>query len=74
MVERLLCYRAFTDIEFNPQKSINCQAHAVALCVALHQRGLLDEAMTSKNAFLRVTCGIKKEAQYAADGQQLALL
>ena len=28
-------YQWFTDIEFNPQKSINCQARAVAIYVAL---------------------------------------
>ncbi|WP_413680488.1 DUF6977 family protein [Psychrobacter sp. I-STPA6b] len=31
----LLSYDAFTDIEFNPKKSINCQVHAVALFCAL---------------------------------------
>lgn len=36
--DQLLQYDAFTDIEFNPQKSINCQAHAAALYVALKKR------------------------------------
>lgn len=42
----------FTDIEFNPKKSINCQAHATAIALALRHRGLLNPAIASKNAFL----------------------
>jgi hypothetical protein len=37
----LLEYDAFTDIEFNPQRSLNCQAYTAALYVALHRKGLL---------------------------------
>ena len=33
----LLQYRAFTDIEFNPDKSFNCQAYSAALFVSLFQ-------------------------------------
>ncbi|WP_230661662.1 DarT1-associated NADAR antitoxin family protein [Psychrobacter sp. I-STPA10] len=50
----LLSYDAFTDIEFNPKKSINCQAHAVALFCALLRRGLLDKVMQSQSQFLRI--------------------
>ncbi|WP_149589554.1 DarT1-associated NADAR antitoxin family protein [Tabrizicola flagellatus] len=32
---RIAEYPAFTDIEFNPAVSVNCQAHSVALAVAL---------------------------------------
>lgn len=53
MTEQLLDYSAFTDIEFNPDRSINCQAYAVALYVSLHKRCLLEEATSSKDAFLR---------------------
>lgn len=54
MTERLLEYSAFTDIEFNPERSINCQAYSVALYISLHKRCLLAEAMSSKEAFLRI--------------------
>lgn len=36
-------YDGFTDIEFNPGKSINCQAEAAALFVALSRQGLLEQ-------------------------------
>lgn len=39
----LLEYEGFTDIEFNPEKSINCQACSAALYVFLARGGLLQE-------------------------------
>lgn len=47
----LLAYDAFTDIEFNPQKSINCQAEAAAIYVSLSKQGLLEEALKDKERF-----------------------
>ena len=43
LAEKVLTYRAFSDIAFNPNKSINCQAYAAALYVSLYERGLLSE-------------------------------
>jgi len=54
IIEQLTDYSAFTDIEFNPERSINCQAYSVALYISLHKRGLLEEATSSKEAFLRI--------------------
>lgn len=45
-------YAAFTDIEFNPKKSINCQAYSAALFLALEKRGLLTEALRGRDAFV----------------------
>jgi len=53
MTGQLLDYSAFTDIEFNPERSINCQAYSVSLYISLHKRCLLEEATASKEAFLR---------------------
>ncbi|MGI2152236.1 DarT1-associated NADAR antitoxin family protein [Shewanella oncorhynchi] len=47
-------YKAFSDIEFNPKKSINCQAHAVALYLSLKGNNLLKQALESPDAFLDV--------------------
>ncbi len=52
--EQILEYEAFTDIEFNPQKSINCQAEAAAIYVSLQKQGVLNEALKSKEIFLDV--------------------
>ncbi len=54
LTEHLLEYSAFTDIEFNPERSINCQAYSVALYLSLHKRNLLDDALSSKDSFLRI--------------------
>lgn len=45
----------FTDIEFNPAKSINCQARSCAMFVALQARDALDQAVSSFDDFLAVT-------------------
>lgn len=50
---QLTQYDGFTDIEFNPEKSVNCQAYSAALYVALSARGLLDSALESQAHFLQ---------------------
>jgi hypothetical protein len=52
--DQLCQYVGFTDIEFNPERSINCQARSCALFVALTKGHLLDEAMSSETAFVRL--------------------
>lgn len=46
LAERLLAYDAFTDIEFNPAKSLNCQARAAARFAGLSRAGALGDAET----------------------------
>lgn len=41
LAKQLVSYSAFTDIEFNPQKGSNCQAHAAAMFVSLYKKELL---------------------------------
>jgi hypothetical protein len=50
----ILQFSAFTDIEFNPEKSINCQAYSAALFVSLHKRGLLERALKSDQEYLSI--------------------
>jgi hypothetical protein len=38
-------YSGFTDIEFNPKKSINCQAYSAALYVSLTHNKLIDKSL-----------------------------
>lgn len=42
LTKEILEYQAFTDIEFNPQKSLNCQAFSAALYSAMIKNELLD--------------------------------
>lgn len=57
LTNELLTYDAFTDIVFNPEKSINCQARATAVYVSLRKNGLLEEALQSKESFLNIVYG-----------------
>lgn len=51
LMNAVLQYDAFTDIEFNPKKSLACQAGAAAKFVALHRAGKLDR-IRSADTFL----------------------
>lgn len=51
LAKEILDYNTFTDIEFNPKKSINCQASSVALFVSLSKNKLLDKVLISKEIF-----------------------
>jgi uncharacterized protein DUF6977 len=51
---KLYEYGGFSDIEFNPFRSINCQARSIALFLSLMRRGQLDEAVQSPSSFIRV--------------------
>lgn len=50
-LKRLGSLDGFTDIEFNPEKSVNCQARSCAFFVALEKRNLLDSAIRSFSTF-----------------------
>ena len=43
LAQEVLSYDAFTDVEFNPNRSINCQAKAAAVYVSLCKAGLKDK-------------------------------
>ncbi len=55
--EELLSYGSFTDIEFNPKKSINCQAKAVAIYVGFCQAQRINEAEESSADFRKIVYG-----------------
>ena len=51
--KKLYAYKGFTDVEFNPHRSINCQARSAALFLTLMQCGELSPALQSPIAFLQ---------------------
>jgi len=55
LASAVLEYEGFSDIEFNPKKSINCQAYAVALYVSLQKNNHLKFALNSPDNFLKAT-------------------
>jgi hypothetical protein len=63
-------FAGFTDIEFNPGQSINCQARSCALFVALCRKGLLEDAIASPARFIQ-TVSVDSFAQpYSDDVRQ----
>ena len=58
LADEVLRYDGFTDIEFNPTKSINCQAFSAALFVTLSFSSLLNDALESPEAFADVVSPI----------------
>ena len=54
LVEQVMMFDAFTDIEHNPERSINCQARSVVKVVGLARAGLLADALQSPRAFLEL--------------------
>jgi len=53
-LDELCTYTAFTDIEFNPAKSINCQAKTCAILVSLIKQQKIEEALSSKEKFIEM--------------------
>lgn len=50
-------YDAFTDIEFNHERSINCQARSAALYCALFHSDKLDAALKDQKTFMSLYAG-----------------
>lgn len=57
LIDELAQYGAFTDIEFNAEKSINCPAYSIALYVSLFKRKMLDTGVLDKDTFLKLVDG-----------------
>ena len=51
LFKELTKYNVFTDIEFNSEKSKNCQARSVAIAVSLYKRGVIDKYLNDKELF-----------------------
>ena len=54
LLKELAKYEVFTDIAFNPKKSINCQAKSCAILVSLYHLDKLKDAISSKEKFLEI--------------------
>ncbi|MYB22934.1 MAG: hypothetical protein F4066_12385 [Chloroflexi bacterium] len=61
-LSRLGDAKAFTDIEFNPQRSLNCQARSCALYVVLGQRRLLNDAVADLESFIEIENDLERLA------------
>jgi hypothetical protein len=73
LTTRLRRFNGFTDIEFNPERSINCQARSCALFVALNSKNLLQVAVESPNAFIKLLSGVSYRPNQVDGRMQRAL-
>lgn len=68
----ILHYRAFSDIAFNPNRSLNCQARSAATFSSLTQRGLLARAVAEPEYFrslLKLGAGRSEPSRSGGGGQ-----
>jgi hypothetical protein len=54
-------FDGFSDIEFNPEKSFNCQARSAALYVSLRRLNLLEDALHDKKSYLKIVSSATNE-------------
>lgn len=71
--EELLKFSAFSDIEYNPTKSVNCQAKACALFVSLCRADLIDDAIKDVAIFKSIQKGVHKYDTIGYTNTQTAL-
>lgn len=64
---KLYAYAGFTDVEFNPFRSINCQARSAALFLSLMKRQQLEEALKSPEAFVETLLQSEYRPQLRTD-------
>lgn len=55
LCNKIVEYEAFTDIEFNPEKSINCQAFSAALFVSMVKNKIDFENIRDPKVFSQIT-------------------
>lgn len=72
-LQRLHHYAGFTDIEFNPAKSINCQARSCATYVALEKLELLDGCVRSSERFMQILLPDSLEQPHSDKDRQKAM-
>jgi len=71
-LERLYRYSGFTDIEFNPNRSVNCQARSCALFVALMRSSQLEHSVASPLRFTEVIAHYDYHPSLRQNGAQSA--
>jgi hypothetical protein len=72
LVDKLLDFQGFSDIAFNPQRSINCQAHAAALYISLFKRGEIENVLKDRDYYMALITN--KNSQDLASNKQVKQL
>jgi type I restriction enzyme M protein len=67
----VLEHDGFTDIEFNPERSLNCQARSAALFVSLERHGLLARALEGPSKYQGIVAAWRSAVRPAVQGSLL---
>ncbi len=62
-IREVVKFNAFSDIAFNPEKSLNCQARSAAVFVTLSRLGLLARGPLDKETYLALVGGKSAEGK-----------
>ena len=73
-LKRLFIFEGFTDIEFNPERSINCQARTCALLVSLLKINALSDALRSQSDFIAMISTDSFNQPHSTDLKKKVLL
>ena len=74
LMQQLESYQGFSDIVFNPSKSLNCQARAAALYVSFSKNGLMDKQIISdKDYYIDILNGHEQYPVTEQNPEQLSL-
>lgn len=74
LAEKLLEFQGFSDIAFNPKRSINCQARSAALFVSLYKRKEIENVIEDRNYYLELITNTKsKKLSSTKQVKQLSL-
>ena len=75
LVKKLEGFQGFSDIVFNPNRSLNCQARAAALFVALSKKDLINEQiLQDKDRYLALITGKAQLPPTESSPHQLTFL
>lgn len=61
LVKNILDYKGFSDIAFNPKKSINCQAKAAALFICLKNKAVIREILDDEDEYISFVKGSRSK-------------
>lgn len=61
LAQQLVTFRGFSDIAFNPKRSLNCQARSAALFVSLYRNGLIEQAVQDRDYYIRLMTNEKPQ-------------
>jgi len=74
LAEKLINFRAFSDIAFNPKRSINCQARAAALYNVFYKNNWLENAVQDIDFYFSIIQSVSSEKEDLTVGSQTSFL